>query len=68
MQGKHIQICIFVASLGFVVSGCGQRELDCNHPRSQKEQQECAKQGSEEGPIKPTEKPKDWLDLNKSAR
>lgn len=46
-----------------VLSGCGQRELDCKNPRNPEEKQHCAHKEATEPRISPTEKPKNWLEV-----
>jgi predicted small lipoprotein YifL len=44
------------------VAGCGQREPDCENPRTQKEQEQCAHKESTEprGPDSLPANPKKW--------
>lgn len=68
MQAKHITPLIFAVAVALLVSGCGQRELDCKKPSNQEEQQQCAHKASTESRIAPTEKPKNWLELTNPKR
>lgn len=51
-----------------MASGCAPSEPDCNNPRNQEEQQQCAHKASTESRIEPTKNPQNWLELNKQKR
>lgn len=68
MHAKHITPLVFAVATALLVTGCGQRALDCKKPNSQEEQQQCAHKASTESRIAPTEKPKNWLELTNPKR
>jgi uncharacterized protein YecT (DUF1311 family) len=61
MKRSHCAALAFI--LATVLAGCDQREPDCTNPKTQDDKQQCAHKESTEGRIKPTEKPKNWLEV-----
>jgi PBP1b-binding outer membrane lipoprotein LpoB len=52
---------IAVAVLAFVLTGCGEKQIDCKNPQGQAAKQECAHRASTDGSrIAPTPDPKKW--------
>ena len=50
-----------IAALAVVLTGCGEKPIDCNNPQGQQAMQECAHRASTEGGrISPTPDPKKW--------
>jgi hypothetical protein len=53
-----------------IASGCTSKQepeyaLDCNRPRTEREQQQCtARKAFTENRIEPTKNPKNWLDIH----
>lgn len=68
MHSQLITPLALTAVVAILVSGCDQQDLDCQHPITQEQRQQCAPQRSKESRIAPTEKPKNWLDLTNPKR
>jgi hypothetical protein len=54
-------ILVATATLAVVLTGCGEKPIDCKNPQGQQVKQECAHRASTEGGrISPTPDPKKW--------
>lgn len=57
---KATLIALVLAAVALGLAGCGEKELDCKNPHTQKEQQTCVGDEMTDNSIGRTPNPKKW--------